>query len=256
MKVIIIEDEPLMAEALAKKVTTIDPAIQVVAQLDSIQVSIDYLSTHESPDLFFSDIELLDGLSFEIFKRTNNKVPIIFCTAYNHYALEAFEVYGIDYLLKPYDNQKIAASLEKYQELVQTNVAPPIDYQVLQQLLEQQQKASNRTSILIHQGDKIIPLSSTDIALAFLLNGIVYVFTFAGKKYAVNYNLERLQQLLGTSFFRINRQGLINRKGVKHVSQYFGRKLIIQANFAFSEELIVSKGNTTKFLAWLEASSD
>ena len=122
MKVIIIEDEPLMSEALKEEILRVDARIEIVAQLSSIRESIAYLENNKWPDLFFSDIELSDGLSFEIFRHLQNTKPIVFCTAYDQYALEAFKVHGIDYILKPFQADDIDATLKKYKTL--TNSTP------------------------------------------------------------------------------------------------------------------------------------
>ena len=251
MNVIIIEDEHLMAEALREEISQADPSIMIVAQLTSIKEAIEYLGKNDFPDLFFSDIELSDGLSFEIFKRTNNTVPIIFCTAYNHYALEAFQVYGVDYLLKPFDSNDIHAALTKYKSLMTARLESNIDYNAIVQLLDSR-KLEKQNSVLIYRGDKIVPLPSREVAVAALEKGVVYVYTFNNKRYSVNYNMERLHHLLGENFYRVNRQYIISRKAVDQVSQYFARKLLVHLNFDFKAELVVSKANASDFLRWLE----
>ncbi|MEM9821871.1 MAG: LytTR family DNA-binding domain-containing protein [Bacteroidota bacterium] len=253
MKVIIIEDEPLMSNALREELVAVAPAIEVVAQLTSIKASIEYLNNNPFPDLFFADIELSDGVSFEIFKHFNNTVPIIFCTAYNQYALEAFQVYGIDYLLKPFDSEAIKAALDKFKSLANFQATITPDLQTITQLLtgiHQEQKHS----ILVHQGDKIIPFSTEQIALAQLENGVVYIIDFDGKRQAVNHNMDKLSHLLGSRFYRVNRQFIISRKAIKHASQYFARKILIQPKFDFQAPLIVSKAKASDFLRWLENS--
>ncbi len=251
MKVVIIEDEPLMAEGLREEILRIDPQVEIVAQLGSIQDSIEHLQNEGFPDLFFSDIELSDGLSFEIFKHVNNTTPIIFCTAYNHYALEAFQVYGIDYLLKPFSPEDIQATLNKYQLLFPQQQEQKIDFKAMFELLEKKQ-APAQASILVHQGERIIPMPATQIALAQLDHGVVYLHTFDQKRHPVQHNMDHLLQILGPSFFRVNRQFIIQHGAVQHVSQYFARKLIIQPKIEFAEQLIVSKARVSAFLHWLE----
>lgn len=252
MKIIIIEDEHLMSDALRDEIVSIDPSIEIVAQLYSIKEALRYLDEAEFPDLFFADIELSDGLSFEIFKRTNNKVPIIFCTAYNHYALEAFKVYGVDYILKPFDRDAIQVALEKFRSLVQVQPKSSLDYSSIVEVLERKMD-ERKNSILIHKGDKIIPLPASKVALAQLDTGIVYVYTFDNDRYPVNYNMDRLFQLLGNNFYRVNRQFIIHRDNVDHASRYFARKLMVRPKIAFKEDLIISKANTSEFLKWLES---
>ena len=251
MKIVIIEDEPLIAEALQEEIQKTAPDCTILAQLGSIRETLDWLQNNDAPDLYFSDIELADGLSFEIFKQIQNTTPIIFCTAYNHYALEAFQVYGIDYLLKPFASEDIAAALEKHSHLISQHSPQSIDYQLIINAL-QTPKTTQKNTILIHKGDKIIPLATSEIALAQLENGIVYVHTFTNKRHPLNYNMERMTSLLGADFYRINRQFLIHRKAIKHASQYFARKLLVQPIIKVNEPLIVSKANATDFLRWLE----
>ncbi|MEM1321572.1 MAG: LytTR family DNA-binding domain-containing protein [Bacteroidota bacterium] len=251
MKVIIIEDEVLMSQALKEEIRLADPSIQVVAQLTSIKESIDYLENHAFPDLFFADIELSDGVSFEIFKHFDNTVPIIFCTAYNQYALDAFQVYGIDYLLKPFDGKAIQAALAKFKSLANFQAATTLDYQAIAQLLTNIHKAQ-KISILIHRGDQIIPFPTEQIAIAQLENGVVYIIGFDAKRHPINHSMDKLSHLLGGQFYRVNRQYLINRKAIKHASQYFARKILIQPNFKFKEQLVVSKAKASDFLHWLE----
>lgn len=247
MKIIIIEDELLMAEALRGEILSIDATIEISATLGSIQEALTYLNEYDYPDLFFSDIELSDGLSFEIFKRISNKTPIIFCTAYNNYALDAFEVYGIDYILKPFDNESISAAIKKFKQI--TKQAVQIDYAPIIEMLSKPQK---KNTILIHKGDKITPLPIEEIALAQLENGIVYVYTFNNTRHSINYNMERLQSLLGNYFYRVNRQYIIHKGNIDHAAQYFGRKLIVHPKISFKDQLIISKANASDFLSWLE----
>lgn len=252
MKVVLIEDEPLMAEALREEILLADPSIEILAHLSSIEESIDYLNTYGFPDLFFSDIELTDGLSFEIFKRVNNTTPIIFCTAYNHYALEAFQVCGIDYLLKPFHSNDIVATLQKYQSMFAGQSLGKMDFQALFKQL-QVKSSPQAHSILVHLGEKIIPIEKTKIALAEISNGQVYVHTFTQKRLPVNYNMDTLFKLLGERFYRVNRQYIIQRPAIDHVSQYFARKVLVVPCIPFTEKLIVSKANVSHFFKWLES---
>lgn len=252
MRIIIIEDEPLIAAALKEEILRADASIQVVGILTSIAATLQHLETNGFPDLFFSDIELGDGLSFEIFKRTHSTIPVIFCTAYNHYALEAFRVYGIDYILKPFVQEDISSAIAKYKSMFQATQPQAIDFDAVLQLIGNQ-KRQRKSTILLYQGDKIIPLAGEKIAIAELKNGVVYVYTFAKERIAVNYNMEKLHGIVGKNFYRVNRQFLINRQAIEHVAQYFARKLLIKTNISFSEQLIVSKANASDFLRWLEA---
>ena len=250
MKVIIIEDEPLMAEALEEELLKADESIEILKKLGSIKEALNFLTPDNLPDLFFSDIQLPDGLSFEIFKTLQTTTPIIFCTAYDEYALDAFKANGIDYVLKPFESEDIVRTLGKYQNLV--SQPDKQDYNQLLSILENS-RSKAPSALLIYQGDKIIPIKATSVALAEVDHGIVYVRTVEGQRHAVNYNMDRLHELLGRDFYRLNRQYLIHRDTVKQVSQYFARKLLVVPSISVQEKLIVSKANATDFLRWLEA---
>ena len=237
MNVIIIEDEPLLANALEEKIKRSNPKIKVIAKLESIVEALKYLKKNELPDLFFSDIELRDGLSFEIFREIKNTIPIIFCTAYNHYALNAFQVYGIDYLLKPFKQVDIDAAINKYKTLVENPTRQQPDFQEVIKAIESKKNGTAGT-ILIYRGDKIIPLEKNYIS---------------NERFAVNYSLDKLQNILGFNFYRVNRSFVINRQAIDYVAQHFARKLVIKPSFNFTTPLLVSKAKASDFLKWLEA---
>lgn len=251
MRITIIEDESLMAAALKEELELLNPAIEVVACLATVKSAVAYFEEHPLPDLFFSDIQLPDGLSFEIFRVLKSTVPVIFCTAYDEYALEAFRQNGIDYLLKPIDQEMLAKTLQKHQQLTQTTAKPSFDPEQLLTYFGLHDTQKN-TSILVHRGDKIIPVKKKHLAILHKKDGITYAYTFDRKKYVLDQNLDNLEQTLGTDFFRANRQFIIHREVIKEVERYFARKLIVQLQLDFPEKIIVSKARAAVFLAWLE----
>lgn len=253
MNIVIIEDEPLLAQALEAELREVDPFSTVTCKLTTIEEALAYLTPDTMPDLFFSDIQLPDGLSFEIFKTLGVQVPVVFCTAFDSYALEAFKANGIDYILKPFATEDIRATIIKYKQLVSGKEEVMPDLSKLVQWMEHNRREEEtQTSILVHQGEKITPVKSSEVALASLDHGLVSVFTFTGQRFPVNYNMDKLHQHLGKGFYRVNRQYVINRDAVQHVSRYFARKLLIQPSISFSEPLIVSKAGASDFLRWLE----
>jgi DNA-binding LytR/AlgR family response regulator len=175
--------------------------------------------------------------------------PIIFCTAYNQYALEAFENNGIDYILKPFDKISIAHSLEKYRLLKEKFSAPQIDYSNLSASLLP--KVTKIQSLLVHQGDKILPIPVANIGLFQLKNQVVQLHSMEGSHFTIFQSLEELENKLVSEFFRINRQFIVNRKAIKYVSRHFGRKLLVNLTLPFSEQLIVGKERTSHFMEWL-----
>ena len=245
MKVIIVEDEKLAAERLKTLINDYDASIEIMACLESIEETVQYLKQSTPPDVLLLDIHLSDGHSFEIFKQVNYNRPVIFTTAYDQYALEAFKIFSIDYILKPFDKNSIAQALNKYQILKEKLHSPVVNYENLLSLLKPQ---TNRIqSLIVHQADKIIPLSVAEIALVFLKNQVIHLHTFAGKEYHIYQTLDELEHKLNPQFYRVNRQFLVNRKAINDVSQYFGRKLLLNLSFNFPEQLTISKEKVFHF---------
>ncbi|MDP2386521.1 MAG: LytTR family DNA-binding domain-containing protein [Bacteroidota bacterium] len=253
MKIVIIEDEQFTAEDLASTVMELRSNYQVVKILSSIKEAKVYFSKHADFNLIFSDIHLGDGLSFEIFKSIPIKVPVIFCTAYDNYAIDAFKANGIDYVLKPINKKSISEAIEKFERLS----TPVLEINPgMAELLELFQSKSpenkNNTSILVHVKDKIIPIKTEDIAVFFIRNEGTSILDFTGKIYSIDETLEEIELLNSTTFFRANRQFIVNRKAVKDAAQHFSRKLILNLSIPFSEQITISKEKTPQFLKWLK----
>lgn len=248
MKIVIIEDEQLTAEDLIDILKQVNPANEIVAHLSSVQEGIEFFSKQQQIDLIFSDIQLGDGLSFEIYKQIEINTPVIFCTAYDEYALDAFKANGIDYILKPYSRMSIEEALQRYSNL---QVGFTSGLQQFSQDLEQNQPANS--SILVHHKEKIIPLKLDEIALAYIRNEMVYLKTFEGVNYMINKSLDELDTMLGSNFYRANRQYIVNRASVKDVTTFLTRKYLVNLTFQFPEQIIVSKEKMTSFLKWLKA---
>jgi two-component system, LytTR family, response regulator LytT len=249
MKIAIIEDEKPTAKDLAKTITGIEPDAEIVKLLHSVEEAVEYLSSN-SVDLIFSDIQLGDGLSFKIFEEVDNHAPVIFCTAFNEYALEAFKSAGIDYLLKPFSKTTVAKALEKYHKLKSTFAKPSQDFAQLLKEIERN-ITKKGSSIVIRQGDKIIPLDSASVALFFVENENTYAYTFEQKKFLVSEKLELLESTFAPNFFRANRQFLINRKAVKDAAQSFNRKIVVNLLVPFKEPIEIGKLKTREFMEWL-----
>lgn len=246
MDVIIIEDEQYTAEDLKKNIRKADPDITVRKILMSVKETTAYLQSNPHPDLFFSDIQLGDGLSFEIFKSIKTTTPVIFITAFDEYALNAFHANGIDYILKPFNFQTIAEAIKKFKVLTSlktNNVEKLLTY------LQHQQHKQN--SVIVYYKDKVIPVSSDDIALFYTENDLVKVLCFDGKEYITNLTLEESEKNMGIDFFRANRQYLVNRKVIVDMSHHFGRKLLLNLRIAHKESILVSKERSVSFLNWL-----
>ncbi|MEO1449607.1 MAG: LytTR family DNA-binding domain-containing protein [Bacteroidota bacterium] len=252
MKIAIIEDEKRTAKDLARTIAAIDPKAEIVVMLQSVEEALEYFAQPVELDLIFSDIQLGDGLSFEIFEQANLHIPIIYCTAFNHYALEAFKTLGIDYLVKPFSKSTVSVALEKYNTI--KDAFRPQQQESLSDLmivLKSQLQPAKKPSVIIHQKDKIIPLSIEKIALFFIENDMVYAHTFTGERHPVSHKLNDLEEKYAPEFFRANRQFLINRKAVKDASHYFNRKVMVHLHIPFEEQILVGKVKVTAFLEWL-----
>ena len=251
MNIVIIEDEKWTAEDLADTILQVDPQSQIVAVLQSVKEAIIYLKNNPSPDLIFSDIQLGDGLSFDIFSAVTTTTPVIFCTAFDEYALHAFKANGIDYMLKPFTLESVQAALSKFHSLRSTQ--PVHDDNYLQSFIKQitAQYQPKTTAILVYYKDIILPIKVDDIALFYVENENTHLVTFDNKTYYPKNNLDELEKLTGTEFFRANRQCLINRKSVVNASSYLSRKLSVSVSVPFHDIITISKEKTPQFLAWL-----
>ena len=247
MKVLIIEDEPAAARRLSKLVLEILPDAQLLPVLESIAESIAFFDQHPPPDLLLLDIHLADGASFEIFQHVTVKTPVIFTTAYDQYAIEAFQVNAIDYLLKPIKREALAKAIAKFQDQQATQA---IDYQKLAQQLEIRSEAR----FLIRMGQQIKLLDIKDIAYAYTEDRITFFMTNSGRRYPVDYSLEKLEELLPEDrFFRINRQFIVGLAAIEEMITYSkGRvKLILQPTA--EQDTIVSTERSPIFKKWLNA---
>lgn len=251
MKILIIEDERLTAEDLKDMLLEAEPAVQILAIVPSVREAVHYLQQNPQPDLIFSDIQLGDGLSFEVFEQVPVEAPIIFCTAYSEYAIEAFKTNGIHYVLKPFDEPTIAEALGKYKSLQKSFKPRKESFDNLLQLFENQREPKV-SSLLVYKQDKIIPVKLEEIAVVYIRQEITHIYTFDGKTYTVNKTLDDVHQLVGNLMYRANRQYLIARGAVSNVSQYLARKVSINLNVAFEDVITVSKEKVSDFLEWLE----
>jgi two-component system, LytTR family, response regulator LytT len=254
MKVVIVEDELMTAEDLAEILLKLPDSIEVVKILNSVKESIEYFKQNTSPDLIFCDIQLGDGHSFEIFKQVHIDVPVIFCTAYDEYALEAFKNNGIDYILKPFVKKTIKAAIEKYKSLKSRLSQSNIDFDNLFQNIRAKNNHDKKiSSLLINWKDKIIPVRIKEIALFNIDFKMTQLITFDNQKYFVNHNLDELEEICGNDFYRANRQYLINRNVVTEALQYHARKLVVKLKIEDKHEIIISKNRVPEFLSWLRS---
>ena len=250
MNVVIIEDEELTANDLAGTILKIDNRVQISAILSSVKESVAYFRENRKPDLIFCDIQLGDGLSFEIFKECAITAPVIFCTAFDEYALKAFKANGIDYILKPFSGKTIEEALNRYKTLRDNFMDINAPMGKILELFENR-KNKKQNTVLVYHKENIIPVKVDDIALFHIENEVTRLITFSRQQHIINKSLEELETIAGNDFFRTNRQFLINRNAIKSASQYFSRKLIVTLLIPFSERITVSKEKASLFLNWL-----
>jgi two-component system response regulator LytT len=251
MKILIIEDELKAAKSLANLIVKIRPAAKIVAQLQSIESVLDYFSKNEGPDLIFMDIQLSDGLSFEIFKSVKIHCPIVFCTAYGEYAMEAIKANGIDYLLKPFSEEDLREAfvkVESFKNFFQQNTQPDLDG-----LLKRIGLDEGKKSFLVFKNNKYSTVQTDQIAFIYIRNETPTIMTFQQQEYAIDQSLDHVQDLLSPKqFFRLNRQYLINFTAIKEVEHYFARKLFVKLVIPSPDKLLIGKEKTSGFLSWLE----
>jgi two-component system response regulator LytT len=257
MNIVIVEDERLTAKDLEEIILDVAPGVHIQAHLSSVRQAVTYLQQNPAPDLFFCDIQLGDGLSFEIFDQVTVSAPIVFCTAYDQYALEAFKLNGIDYVLKPFTSEAIRAALKKYEGYSAHFGASP-SLQQIQQLLAQLQVPTLQnphkpSQLLVHHKERIIPIPWEDIALFFIDQQVTYLYTMDGMRYFYNKTLDQLETICGPHFFRANRQMLINRAAIKDASHHLSRKFSVHLQIPFEEPIRISKEKLPEFLQWLSA---
>ncbi|MBL7725202.1 MAG: response regulator transcription factor [Chitinophagaceae bacterium] len=254
MKIVIIEDELLTAQDITGILIQLPGNIEVTKILQSVSEAVQYFEQNEQPDLIFCDIQLGDGHSFDIFKSVQIEAPVVFCTAYDEYALEAFRNNGIDYILKPFSRITIKNAIEKYKNLRSQLTGNRIDFDaVLAVIREGYNNYQKSSSILINWKDKIIPVKINDIALFNIEYKTTQLVTFDNQKYFINQTLDELSEVCGSGFYRANRQYLINRSSVTEALQYFARKLVLKLKVDGKYEIIISKNKVPDFLRWLES---
>jgi DNA-binding LytR/AlgR family response regulator len=251
MKVLIVEDEPLSAEHLIRTLNKVDKNIQVIKTLDSISNTVKFLSQEFELDLIFLDIHIADGNSFEIFSKINIDVPIIFTTAFNEYAIKAFKLNSIDYLLKPIGFDDLNNAIAKYYKLKSSN-----------QKTFHTEKIENAISILIKNyksrflvklGETISSIKIEDISFFIAEDGITLLVNNEGKRYPVDYSMDALEALISPdSFFRINRKVLVNINKIQQVHTYFNSRLKLAIKNLQEEESIVSRERVNDFKLWLD----
>ena len=250
MKAIIIEDEQIAAQNLVRLIGTFSPEIEVIAILQSVEEGIEWFSENASPDLVFADIHLADGASFAIFDKVKVECPIIFTTAYDEYALKAFEVNSIDYLLKPITKEDLERAISKYNNMAANKTD---NSELISSVIAAFTGGRNvyKSHFLIPHRDKLLPLPTKEIAFVYSENKMAKMVTFDQKTYHLDSSLDEIiSQLDPVRFFRANRQYIVNHSAVKDITFWFGSKLSVNLVVNIPEKMIVSKAKVPEFKKW------
>jgi DNA-binding LytR/AlgR family response regulator len=249
MNVLIIEDELPAFKRLSKLVNELNKGIEILGHADSIETAIHLLNTYPNADLALMDIELADGQSFEIFKKIQLQMPVIFTTAYDEYALKAFKVNSIDYLLKPIDPEELKVAFEKLEKL---KAQPQLNLNQLLASINSSNGTAFKKRFLVKLGQKLISIATEDIAYFHASEKVVYLIANDQKKYIIDHTLDELENLLNPNdFFRLNRQYLAKLPSIDSISTYFNGKLKIQLKPAVAEEVLISREKASEFKNWL-----
>lgn len=253
MRVLIIEDEIPAAEKLERYLNKHDESIEVLEKLQTVESSVRWLNENQSQvDLIFMDIQLIDGKSFEIFEKVKITKPIIFITAFDEYAIDAFKVNSIDYLLKPITFDDLKAALEKLNNLKKNfagTASPNFDH--IQLALNQLQK-NYKTRFMVKLGEHIKTITTDQVEFFYAEGRDVYLYTTENRKFIIDFKLEELENLLDPAkFYRANRSYIINIDYIKDVVVYSNSRLKIKPNLAYDKEIIVSRDKVNTFKDWL-----
>ena len=250
MQVLIIEDETPAANRLTKLLQNISDEISIVNRLDSVESSVKYLQSAEGIDLIFMDIQLADGLSFDIFQQTTITTPVIFTTAFDQYTLKAFKVNSIDYLLKPVDENELQQAVDKYRQLYPKK---DITYsEKILKLVQEMNVLKYKERLLIKRGQQLSYLKTDALAYCYADGKLCFAVDFNGTKYLLENNLSQLEeQLQPNNFYRINRHLLVNIEAVKKVHTWLGGRLKLEVMPSTIAETVVSRERVNGFKEWL-----
>lgn len=248
MKILIIEDEDLAAQMLQKLIKEVEPEAEILAKLQSIEESVDWLGNNPMPDLMFADIHLADGSAFVIFENVNVTCPVVFTTAYDEYALKAFEVNSIDYLLKPINREELLRAFNKFNNFGMKSISSKIP------LAGGDESKKYKSYFLVPNRDRLIPMSINNIAYIYTGNKSVKVTMFDKSSFTLSLNMDEIMsQLDPTKFFRANRQFIVSKEAIKDLTVWFGSRLALNLKIETPEDVLVSKARVNEFKEWFMA---
>lgn len=249
MNCLIVEDEKVAADRLTGLIKKCDPAIDILGIVQSVKNAVQWINTNQAPDLIFMDIQLADGLSFEIFEQTLVKTPVIFTTAYDEYALKAFKVNSIDYLLKPVDLKELKNAIDKFKENMQPKEIP---VQIFDNILHSLTK-KYKNKFVMKVGEHIKVFTIEEIQCFYSMEKYAFLQNNSGRDYAISYSLDQLEELLDPArFFRINRKYIVSSLAISDIVSFSKSRLQVRLHSNKSDDLIVSRDKVQDFTKWLE----
>lgn len=255
LKVLIIEDEIPAQRLLKETLQEIHMETEVVGCLNSIKSAVAWFQNNQHPEIVLLDIQLSDGLSFEIFKQVKIESMIIFTTAYDAYAMQAFKVNSLDYLLKPIENDELQAAFEKYHQYNKQFIQEKnssVNFTELAALIKNE-KSEYRKRFLIQSNESFFHLPLEEIAFFYSMQGITFAVTFENREYPINFSLENLKQQINPEvFFKVNRQIIINIEAIKRIHSYFNGKLKLETQPSHKEDIVIGKDKAAAFKRWLD----
>ncbi len=249
MKVLIIEDEPRAANRLEKLIRKLLPDVAVIGKLESVRDTVRFLPQHPEVELIFADIQLADGLSFEIFQQVRVNCPIIFTTAYDQYAIEAFNTNGIDYLLKPIEEERLSQAINKLKSLSASS-----NLEALYKLINEKSlgKKQFKNRFMVKVGEQIKAITTDEIRTFYSFDGATFLLTLSNSNYIIDYTLDQLEEMLDPEvFFRVNRKHLLSLASCKQIYAWSGSRLVIEVD-GLDEKVIVARERVAAFKAWLD----
>ncbi|HAH59313.1 MAG TPA: DNA-binding response regulator [Bacteroidales bacterium] len=248
VKIILVEDEPYNLRLLQGMIKKLRPEWEVVKTLESVKGSVEWLRNNPHPDLFFMDIQLADGLSFEIYQQVKVNCPIIFTTAWDHYAIEAFNTNGIDYLLKPIEENRLLKAIEKVRQF-----SPGPLLEKILAMSATKPAHSHKSRFLVKVGDKIKSIPIEEITAFYSLEKATYLFTHEKRSYDIDFALDHLETLLDPErFFRINRKFMVGLEACANITAWSNSRLKLRIDGLENQEIIVARERVQEFKAWLD----
>jgi two-component system, LytTR family, response regulator LytT len=257
MNILIVEDEQLAVKKLQRTLASVDEDANVIGVTNSIRSTVDWINNNPAPDLILMDIELADGQSFEVFHQVEVSSSVIFITSYDEFALKAFKVNSVDYLLKPIKKEDLQTALEKFRHLKKIYAPQPaVTMHNLEGLLKQLHNKvagnSYRKRFLVKNASRLVSVNTDEVAYLFTEGRLAFFKTTANKKFIVDYNMDELEEMLDPAqFFRINRSIIVSLDSITAIEDYFGNRLALKLAPGLEKEVIVSREKVAEFKKWM-----